>query len=272
MMNWEKFGLRIGVSEGGLSSEETAKVAVFALSGGQFVFPADTILVSAVYKISVSRSLFKPLRLEIQHCVDLKSAPTLNKRLKFAIAPTYTSSHSYRFTVVKGGEFPVDSQYGLIERNEFCLVCILGEDNGKNGSTNGSEGEQQQEDNGQEGGARCGGEGGNGCDGEEGRGGGGEGGGRDEGGGEASGGKSGGRSGGGETGAVDKQPGGGSHDEQQEKDTPLQGVRDQQEQNDEFDAVDYNVTDPILPVACTDTSCSDLPLKLYPCKLYLYYS
>ena len=260
-MNWEKFGLRIGVSEGSLSSKETAEAAVFALSGGQFVFPADTVLVSAVYKVSVSRSLFKPLKLEIQHCVDLKSVPTLSKRLKFAIAPTNTSSHSYCFTIVQGGEFPVDSQYGSIERNEFCLVCILGEDNGKNGSTNGSEGEQQQEDNGQEGGAGGGGEGDNGCDGEGGRGGEGGGGGggggggyggRDEGGGEASGDKRGGRGNGGETGAGDEQP--------------LQGIRDQQEQNDEPDAVDHNKTDPTLPVTCTDTSCSDLPLTLYPCK------
>ena len=69
MMNWERYGLRIGVSEGSLSSEETAEAAVVALVGGDFKFPDNTVVVSAVYAVSLSRPLFKPLRLEIQHCM-----------------------------------------------------------------------------------------------------------------------------------------------------------------------------------------------------------
>lgn len=100
-------------------------------AGGEFVFPDNTVLVSAVYAISLSRPLFKPLRLEIQHCIDLKSEPALDKHLKFAVAVTKTS---YQFTIFEGGRFPTDSEYGSIDYTEYtesCLVCVVGEEKGK---------------------------------------------------------------------------------------------------------------------------------------------
>ena len=126
LMNWEEYGLRIGVSKGTLSSSETAEVAVVALVGGQFVFPVNTKLVSAVYAVSISKPLLQPLRLEIQHCVNL-TRPAQTKFLKFAIAPVNTPSLPYRFSVVEGGQFAVGNWYGSINRNKFCLVCALGE-------------------------------------------------------------------------------------------------------------------------------------------------
>ena len=144
MMNWERYGLRIGVSEGSLSSEETAEAAVVALVGGDFKFPDNTVLVSAVYAVSLSRPLFKPLRLEIQHCVDL-SRGVNPKYLKFAIAPVDTPSLPYQFSIVEGGEFSAGEWYGSINREKFCLVSIVGI------STNGVEGEGQQQQ-GEEGG------------------------------------------------------------------------------------------------------------------------
>ena len=127
LLNWEEYGLRIGVSEGTLLSSETAEVAVVALVGGQFVFPDNTKLVSAVYAVCVSRPLLKALRLEIQHCVDLRR-PGLSKYLKFTIAPVDTPSLPYQFSTVEGGEFPIGSWYGSIDRKEFCLVGIVGEE------------------------------------------------------------------------------------------------------------------------------------------------
>ena len=144
MMNWERYGLRIGVSEGSLSSEETAEAAVVALVGGNFVFPDNTVVVSAVYAVSLSRPLFKPLRLEIQHCVHI-TRRVQTKYLKFAIAPVDTPSLPYQFSIVEGGEFSVGEWYGSINREKFCLVSIVGI------STNGVEGEGQQQQ-GEEGG------------------------------------------------------------------------------------------------------------------------
>ena len=160
MMNWERYGLRIGVSEGSLSSEETAEAAVVALVGGNFVFPENTVVVSAVYAVSLSRPLLEPLKLEIQHCIDL-SRGVNPKYLKFAIAPVDTPSLPYQFSIVEGGEFSTGEWYGSINREKFCLVCIVGDLNngrkeGGGEHQNGGEGEegahQQEGGNGQEGG------------------------------------------------------------------------------------------------------------------------
>ena len=127
-MNWEKYGLRIGVQEESLSSSETVEAAVVALVGGQFQFPPNTVLVSAVYAVSLSKPLLKRLKLEIQHCIDLTGRPDLAQYLKFAIAHVSTPSLPYQFSIVEGGEFSSNSGYGSIQRNKFCLVCILGEE------------------------------------------------------------------------------------------------------------------------------------------------
>ena len=126
LMNWEKYGLRIGVQEESLSSTETVEAAVVTLVGGQFQFPPNTVLVSAVYAVSLSKPLLKRLKLEIQHCVDLTGRPDLAQYLKFAIAPVSTPSLPYQFSIVEGGEFSSNGGYGFIERKDFCLVCILG--------------------------------------------------------------------------------------------------------------------------------------------------
>ena len=152
LMNWEQFGLRIGIEEDSLSSSETVEVATAALVGGQFKFPKNTVLVSAVYAVSVSEPLLKPLRLEMQHCVDLRGRPGLSQYLKFAITPVSTPSLPYQFSLVEGGEFSPDSRYGSIQRKEFCLVGILGQTstNGVpvasvNGDTDEEEEEEQQQ-------------------------------------------------------------------------------------------------------------------------------
>uniref|UniRef100_A0A1X7T4Y4 Uncharacterized protein n=1 Tax=Amphimedon queenslandica TaxID=400682 RepID=A0A1X7T4Y4_AMPQE len=95
LMNWEKYGLRIGVQEGNLLSSETVEAAVVALVGGQFEFPPNTVLVSAVYAVSLSKPLLKRLKLEIQHCVDLTGQPDLAQYLKFAIAPVHLTMQPF---------------------------------------------------------------------------------------------------------------------------------------------------------------------------------
>ena len=150
LMNWEKYGVRIGVQEESLSSSETVEAAVVALVGGQFQFPRNTVLVSAVYAVSLSKPLLKRLKLEIQHCVDLTGRPALSRYLKFAIAPMSTPSLPYQFSIVEGGEFSSNGGYGFIERKDFCLVCILGliismtGNEGQEGGGGGGGGGQQQ--------------------------------------------------------------------------------------------------------------------------------
>ena len=150
LMNWEKYGLRIGVQESSLMSTDTVEAAVVALVGGQFQFPPNTVLVSAVYAVSLSKPLLKRLILEIQHCVDLTGRPALSRHLKFAIAPVSTPSLPYQFSIVEGGEFKSDSWYGSIQRKEFCLVSIVGEKRLPKSSTNGDESEEEEEQEEQE--------------------------------------------------------------------------------------------------------------------------
>ncbi|XP_019852821.1 PREDICTED: uncharacterized protein LOC109582517 [Amphimedon queenslandica] len=146
LINWEKYGLRIGVQKESLLSSETVEAAVVALVGGQFQFPPNTVLVSAVYAVSLSKPLLKRLILEIQHCLDLTGQPALNCHLKFAIAPVSTPSLPYQFSIVEGGEFKPDSWYGSIQRKEFCLVAIVGEKHLPKSSTNGDESEEEEEE------------------------------------------------------------------------------------------------------------------------------
>ena len=150
LMNWEKYGLRIGAQEASLSSTDTVELAVVALVGGQFQFPPNTVLVSAVYAVSLSKPLLKRLILEIQHCVDLTGRPALSRHLKFAIAPVSTPSLPYQFSIVEGGEFKPDSWYGSIQRKEFCLVSIVGKKRLPKSSTNGDESEEEEEQEEQE--------------------------------------------------------------------------------------------------------------------------
>ena len=126
LLNWEEFGLRIGVLKRTLPSSETAEVAVVALVGGQFVFPKNTHVVSAIYAIAVSKPLLQPLRLDLQHCVNLVQ-PSQTRHLKFVIAPVNTPSLPYKFSPVEGGEFTINSYYGSIYRYKFSLVGIVAE-------------------------------------------------------------------------------------------------------------------------------------------------
>ena len=144
-MNWDEYGLRIGVQKDSLLPSETVEVAVVALVGGQFQFPPNTVLVSAVYAVSLSKPLLKQLKLEIQHCVDLTGQPDLAQYLKFAIAPVDIPSLPYQFSVIEGGEFSSNNRYGSIQRKKFCLVCILGEES--TDEENDDQEEQPQEEN-----------------------------------------------------------------------------------------------------------------------------
>ena len=147
LLDWDEYGLRINVSEKSLSSSDTAEVAIVAVIGGQFLFPHNTKLVSAVYAVSISKPLLRPLRLDVQHCVDLtRSSQT--KYLKFAIAPVNTRGLPYQFSLVEGGEFTVGSRYGSIYRQSFSLVSevmVTGD-----GECNGGTGEEDEHSNGEE--------------------------------------------------------------------------------------------------------------------------
>ena len=101
------------------------EVPVTALAGGNFKVPKGTVLVSAVYAISVSKGLLKPLVIELQHCVDLRNTSQTGC-LKFVRAPL-KSPNAYQFSIVEGGSFRVGKRYGSVKRSQFCCMGIVAE-------------------------------------------------------------------------------------------------------------------------------------------------
>ena len=122
LLNWEEYGLRIAIPQGAVQQSDTVEVAITALVGGEFILPEDTELVSAVYAISVSKPLLKPVQLEIQHCVSIEE-PAHSNYLSFATAPI--DQPPYQFEPVEGGEFPIGSRYGSLFITKFSLWNVF---------------------------------------------------------------------------------------------------------------------------------------------------
>ena len=114
------------ILEGTLSPTDTSEVAISALVGGQFQFPEGTELISAVYGISVSKPLFRPVKIEIQHCADLVTQDHTGY-LSFVTASL--SGLPYQFQLEEeGGQFYRGGQYGsicLIYLSQFSLKAIV---------------------------------------------------------------------------------------------------------------------------------------------------
>ena len=127
--HWDECGLRLSCPKGALSSlDERCEVAIVALAGGQFKLPERTKLVSAVYGISVSKNLLKPLNLKLQHCVALETKDQA-EYLKFVRAPLVGCDSNTEFTILEGGEFRPGSWYGSITRYHFCKVGVVQAEN-----------------------------------------------------------------------------------------------------------------------------------------------
>ncbi|XP_019850961.1 PREDICTED: uncharacterized protein LOC109581346 [Amphimedon queenslandica] len=128
---WEEFGFKLQCPCGAVS--EDTEVTVKAIVKGCFDLPRGTELVSAVYAISVSKALLKPLVIELEHCVDLRNTSQTDC-LKFVRAPL-KPPNAYQFSIVEGGSFSVGNRYGCIERDEFCALGIAHVAEMSNGET-----------------------------------------------------------------------------------------------------------------------------------------
>lgn len=126
IINWENYGLRIHASKNSVSFCDTVEIFVNALVGGNFKFPENTELVSAIYAISTSRPLDQPITLDVQHSIKLTNEEQL-KYLKFAVASDKIPKIAYEFSIVEGGKFQIGNYYGSIDRTTFSFICIVGE-------------------------------------------------------------------------------------------------------------------------------------------------
>ena len=124
---WEEYGLRIYISQDTVSLSEICEVAVTVFVGGHFKFPKGSMVVSAIYDISIAKPLLKPLKLEIQHCVNLHTQAEANC-LHFVRANLHPSTLPYEFTqLLDGGQFYPGNRYGSITSDHFSPVAIVAE-------------------------------------------------------------------------------------------------------------------------------------------------
>ena len=132
---WDKYGFGLRCPEGAVSKD--TEVAVTPLLSDQFEVPKGTVLVSAVYKIEVSKPLTKRVVIELQHCVDLRNTGQTSC-LKFVRA---SLKPPYQFDIIDGGVFRIGNRYGSIERDDFSHYAIVAEMSDGGSSNGGGNGE-----------------------------------------------------------------------------------------------------------------------------------
>ena len=122
LLEWRENGFKMQVPKGALSGP--CDIAVKVIIAGQFIFSENTHLVSAVYAISSSRKLKKPVQLEIQHCVSVTSKQ-FSQSIGFVRADCKQKDLSYEFHPLEGGVFHTGSYYGSIDCQKFSLIATL---------------------------------------------------------------------------------------------------------------------------------------------------
>ena len=90
---WESSGLKLNVPAGAV--KESVEILIYISLSGQFEFPKNCELVSAVYCIQVvNGKLAGPINIEIQHCAVSK------KNLAFVCTPhSHSGAPMYRFEI-----------------------------------------------------------------------------------------------------------------------------------------------------------------------------
>ena len=119
---WEGYGLKLHIPEGCLpGGMEKCTINIKASLAGQYEFPENTHLVSAVFWLRcVPKCVFrKRLNLEINHCAKSENV----SRLSFVKALCTQEELPYTFQRV-GGKFSQNNSYGMIDLESFSGLGI----------------------------------------------------------------------------------------------------------------------------------------------------
>ena len=115
---WEGYGLKLHIPKGCLpAGTEQCTINIKASLTGQYEFPENSHLVSAVFWFHCEVKFTKKITLEINHCAESVDC----SKLTFVRAVHSQEQLPYTFTVL-GGDFTDHSSYGVIELNSFCGV------------------------------------------------------------------------------------------------------------------------------------------------------
>ena len=124
VFHWERYGFKMTIPYGALEPDGTCDIAVVAIGQGEFRFPENTQLVSAIYAIAMTRKLLQPATVEMEHCVDLKTPEQCN-RLTFVQAHSIREDLPYVFEEIDGGDFSPQNSMGKISLDRFDQLAIV---------------------------------------------------------------------------------------------------------------------------------------------------
>ena len=121
--HWVGYGLKLHIPQGSLPiGVKECRVYIKAALTGQFKFPCETELMSAVYHLQCPEKFSHPLTVEIQHCAK----PISRSSLGFVLAKCSQKELPYTFKPIKdSGVFTSYSSYGSISISQFSFVGII---------------------------------------------------------------------------------------------------------------------------------------------------
>ena len=119
-VEWPGYGFFIEIPEGAVLPGVTVSVGVKVILAGQFKFPENRQLISAIYWVSSSIEFIKEVSVNIQHCAVVRSEDQCSQ-FKFIIAKCSQSQLPYRFRE-REGLFSSHTQYGAIQLKQFSLL------------------------------------------------------------------------------------------------------------------------------------------------------
>ncbi len=125
--HWKGYGLKLHIPPASLPPGiKQSSVNIKASLTGQYHFPGNTTLVSAVYWIQTPVMFQQPVTLEIQHYAkSITRYP-----LKFAVAKCSQGDLPYQFKPLEGGVFSSFSSYASIALLHFSGLGVTQEAEG----------------------------------------------------------------------------------------------------------------------------------------------
>ena len=117
---WESYGLKLHIPKGCLPAHvDLCKIRIQASLAGQYEFPKNSHLVSAVFWFQCERRCVftRPITLEMHHCAKPEAA----SRLRFVKTSCLQMHLPYTFKeiLVGGGKFNSHSSYGVLDLESF---------------------------------------------------------------------------------------------------------------------------------------------------------
>ena len=119
---WSRFGFKLHIPPDAISGH-SLNIGVGVSLSGNFKFPSNTTLVSAVYYINASSKLLRPVTVEMEHCLLLRNDDDVHA-VSFYVAEIHPGLPHYTFQPLRGGIFSSTNSWGSIQVSSFSLFSI----------------------------------------------------------------------------------------------------------------------------------------------------